>query len=181
MTTARRSPPFATTEPLLLTMLTRFTNRRRHAAHARELYESIVTQSRRAAFFTAAGVPDDLEGRLELLLLHTAIALDILNQRGASPQLTQALTEAFVEDVDDNLREVGLSDLRIPAKVKRAAAALLERHTDYALARREGDVAFQAMLERHFRPLPGGPGVDVATLARLAAEEPAAATFEQIR
>jgi cytochrome b pre-mRNA-processing protein 3 len=44
------------------------------------------------------------------------------------------LTEAFVIDLDDSLREMAVGDLAVPRHVKRAVAALHDRHAAYGAA-----------------------------------------------
>lgn len=49
-------------------------------------------------------------------------------------RVARLLTETFVTDIDDGLREMGVGDLAVPGKVKRAAQALGERCAAYARA-----------------------------------------------
>jgi cytochrome b pre-mRNA-processing protein 3 len=51
------------------------------------------------------------------------------------------LSEAFVTDVDDALREMGVGDMSVPKKVKRAAQALGERCLAYRRAAQAADPA----------------------------------------
>ena len=41
------------------------------SAEAQELYIALVEQSRKAFFYTDCAVPDTLDGRFEIILLHT--------------------------------------------------------------------------------------------------------------
>lgn len=153
----------------LETMVVRSFRRSRQTAKAREIYGSIVAQARQPSHFTEGGVPDTLEGRLELLLLFIVVVLVRLQrEQGDGPELAQALSETFVEDVDDNLREVGISDLKVPAKVKKAAAALLERHADYAGALAKDDGALEPAIARHFGALAHAGSLNSARLAEVA-------------
>lgn len=49
-------------------------------------------------------------------------------------RLARLTTEAFVTDIDDCLREMGVGDLTVPKKVKRTAQALGERCLAYRRA-----------------------------------------------
>lgn len=99
----------------------------------RDLYDAIVAQARTPGFYRELQVPDTIEGRFELIVLHIALVLDRLGRQGAAgQQLAQSLTESFVTDMDDTLREMGISDLGVPRRVKKAAAALYERGQAYA-------------------------------------------------
>jgi cytochrome b pre-mRNA-processing protein 3 len=48
--------------------------------------------------------------------------------------LQRTIIETFVTDMDDNMREMGVGDLSVPRKVKRAAAGLMERMDQYRAA-----------------------------------------------
>ena len=91
-----------------------------------------MTAARQPFFYKDMGVPDTPEGRFELVSLHLFLALESLNQqRSAELDLTQRTIEAFVTDMDDCMREMGVGDLAVPKKVKRAAAAFYERAGAY--------------------------------------------------
>jgi cytochrome b pre-mRNA-processing protein 3 len=64
--------------------------------------------------------------------------------KGIAPKgmdITQGAIEAFVTDMDDCLREMGVGDLTVPKKVKRAAAAFYERSGVYRAALSSSDEA----------------------------------------
>lgn len=102
---------------------------------ARELYGSIVTQARNPALYAAWGVPDTAQGRFEMIVLHLVLVQRRLAAEGAGGQeLAQALSEAFVLDMDDSMRELTFGDLAVPREIKRATAALFDRHRAYLAA-----------------------------------------------
>jgi cytochrome b pre-mRNA-processing protein 3 len=104
------------------------------------LYDSIVAQSRTEIFYRGLEVPDTMEGRFELIVLHTHLVLERLRREGDVGQaLSRALIEAFVADMDASMREIGIADLGVPRRVKRAAAALFERSHAYAAAQHATD------------------------------------------
>ena len=49
-----------------------------------DLYGAIVAQSRRAAFYTGYGVPDTVDGRFDLIVLHIVLLLACLDRGGPS-------------------------------------------------------------------------------------------------
>lgn len=64
--------------------------------------------------------------------------------------LSRAGIEAFVTDMDDCMREMGVGDLTVPKKVKRAAAAFYERAQQYRQALADdGDRPLASVLLRH--------------------------------
>jgi len=94
-----------------------------------------VAQARQPAFFTRYGVVDSPEGRTGVIILLLFPLLDRL-QGGATRarRVARFLCETFVTDIDDCLREMGVGDLSVPKKVKRAAQALGERCLAYRRA-----------------------------------------------
>lgn len=109
---------------------------------ARELYGAIVTEARRETYYAAWGVADRPEGRLEMILVLMVAVLARLEAEGQPGQaLARALTEHMIIDLDDNFREMGIGDLTVPKRVKKAAAALFDRHRDYRAALAQGDDA----------------------------------------
>lgn len=99
---------------------------------AEELYGSVVTAARQPAFYDRLGVADTPEGRFELVAIHLFLALETLRGKGrAADELARRTIETFVIDMDDCMREMGVGDLTVPKKVKRAAAAFYERAASY--------------------------------------------------
>lgn len=97
-----------------------------------DIYERIVAQARDPAFFRDMGVPDSMEGRIEMIMLHLVLMLERLKTEGAAGQrLGQRLMEHLVADLDDALRQIGIGDMGVPRRVKKAAAAFTERSRDY--------------------------------------------------
>ncbi len=116
-------------------MLNWLTRRSVHTRTAGVIYGSIVASARQPAFYTDWGVPDTREGRFEMIALHVALVMQRLAAiQPDGPQLARQVAETFMTDMDDNMREIGIGDLAVPKKIKRAAAALYDRHRDYAAA-----------------------------------------------
>lgn len=143
-------------------MLNWLKTRSEDRCRAKDLYGAIVTGARQPAFYSGCGVEDTPEGRYELIALHLFLVIERLKGGGAqADRVAQRVLEAFVTDMDDCMREMGVGDLSVGKKVKRSAAGLYERFASYrkALTVSEADLAEQI----------GGfvPGkVDAAVLAR---------------
>lgn len=100
-----------------------------------DLYGAVVAEARRPVFFTSFGVQDTPEGRAGLLILLLYPVLERLQAGSrAAQRFARLLTETYVTDMDDCLREMGVGDMAVPKKVKRAAQALGERCRAYAEA-----------------------------------------------
>ncbi len=119
-------------------MLAWFNSRSADDAKAAELYGAVVAQARQPAFYAECGIEDTPEGRYELIVLHLVLILERLT--GAAEgraELGRSVVETFVRDMDDNLREMGVGDLSVPKKVKKAAAGLYDRASEYRIAMRD--------------------------------------------
>src|SRR6476619_6424296 len=81
------------------------------------IYGMIVTQAREPLFYRDLGVPDTVNGRFDLLLMHLWLVLRRLKSAGGGRELSQALFDHFCNDMDDNLRELGVSDLKVPKRM----------------------------------------------------------------
>ena len=133
------------------------------------LYGMIVTQARLPAFYADYGVPDTVEGRFDLIVLHLVLLLRRLaRENGAARSLGQRLFDTFCRDLDSNLREMGIGDLAVPKHMRRFAEAFYGRQAAYV-------AAFDAADERDFekalaRNIFQTEGIDdrVARLARYA-------------
>lgn len=100
-----------------------------------QLYERIVAQARSAAFYRDHGVPDTMEGRFDMIVLHLFLVRERLKREGAAGQrLGQIVLEHLIADMDDALRQIGIGDMGVPHRVKKAAAAFGERAKAYSAA-----------------------------------------------
>jgi len=105
------------------------------AKTATELYGSIVAQARNPEFYHSFGVADVAEKRYEMIVLHIVLVLERLRGLGEHGKaISQALVEAFVRDLDGSMREMAVSDTRVPSKVKKAAGGLHDRDALYRTA-----------------------------------------------
>ena len=99
------------------------------------LYGMIVAQARTAAFYRSYGVPDTVNGRFEMVVLHAVLVLRRLESEPAPVRgLGQALFDRFCADMDGNLREMGVGDLAVPDRMRRIGEAFYGRQAAYAAA-----------------------------------------------
>ncbi len=95
------------------------------------LYGTIVAQARAKALYQHFGVPDTVNGRLEMILLHVVLLLRRLNDEPDGAPLGQAVFDLFCQDMDDNLREMGVGDLAVPQRDARIGEAFYGRQAAY--------------------------------------------------
>ncbi|MFA6266413.1 MAG: ubiquinol-cytochrome C chaperone family protein [Pseudolabrys sp.] len=128
------------------------------------LYGMIVAQARLPVFYRDYAVADTINGRFDLVVLHLALVLDRMTENGVLNAAGQALFDHFCRDMDDNLREMGISDLKVPKEMKVMGQAFYGRSRAYleALGNRRALVAALA------RNIYGGAPSAVQAAPRLA-------------
>jgi cytochrome b pre-mRNA-processing protein 3 len=145
------------------------------------LYAEAVAAARDPWFYRDLAVPDTLDGRFDLIALHVSLLIHRLRQAPEpGPALAQAVFDAMFSDMDNNLREIGVSDLSIGKRVRAMWNAFHGRARAYEAALQAGDRAgLQAALARNVwrgRAPPGAAAslanVVLAQAAHLA-EQPA--------
>ncbi|HLZ06472.1 MAG TPA: ubiquinol-cytochrome C chaperone family protein [Bradyrhizobium sp.] len=98
------------------------------------IYGMIVTQAREPLFYRDLGVPDTVNGRFDLLLLHLWMVLRHLRTISGGTELAQALFDHFCADMDANLREMAVGDLAVPKKMQALGEAFYGRSAAYDMA-----------------------------------------------
>lgn len=124
----------------MLDWLTRRPGLKRKAG---DLYGMVVAAARQPSFYGPGRALDTPEGRLELVALHLFLVAERVKTLTTDGEaLAQHLIEAFVTDMDDCMREMGVGDLTVPKRVKKAAALFYDRAGAYraALAAPAADV-----------------------------------------
>jgi cytochrome b pre-mRNA-processing protein 3 len=101
----------------------------------RDLYGTIVAQARSSAFYSSYGVPDTVEGRFDLIVLHLVLLLARLDRDETGGRgVGQQLFDVFCRDLEDNLREMGVGDLAVPKRMRRFGEAFYGRQAAYRSA-----------------------------------------------
>jgi cytochrome b pre-mRNA-processing protein 3 len=114
------------------------------------VYGAIVAAARQPKFYAEWGVPDTLDGRFDLLVLHVYLVLDRLRSFGTeADELRQALTDRFFAEMDAALREVGVGDLTVGKKVRKMAEAFFGRSTAYTAAMAKGELELSEAFARN--------------------------------
>jgi cytochrome b pre-mRNA-processing protein 3 len=143
-------------------MLSQLFRRTPQARSIAALYGTIVAQARVPVFYQIYGVPDTVNGRLEMIMLHAVLALQRLEGEAAPVRaLGQGVFDLFCRDMDDSMREIGVGDLAVPRKMRRIGEAFYGRQAVYRAALAAADDApLIAALDRNV--FAGAPERDAA-------------------
>jgi cytochrome b pre-mRNA-processing protein 3 len=160
----------------------RLLGRHRHERTGYQLYGAAVAAAREPALYAGLGVPDTLDGRFDLVGLHVFL---LIRRLGALPPpgvaLAQAVFDAMFNDMDLNLREMGVGDLSVGKRVRAMWEAFHGRCAAYQAALGAGDAKLLAeALERNvWRGK--APGDASAALARLVLAQDAHLARQDLR
>ncbi|MEQ7874101.1 ubiquinol-cytochrome C chaperone family protein [Sphingomonas sp. ASV193] len=95
---------------------------------AAALYSHLVAEARRPGWYTAGGVPDTIDGRFRVLATLAALAtLRLEAGDEAAVRHSVRLTEAFVDDMEAQLREAGIGDPTVGKRVRALVGSLAKR------------------------------------------------------
>ncbi|MEM7444831.1 MAG: ubiquinol-cytochrome C chaperone family protein [Pseudomonadota bacterium] len=133
---------------------------------ATSAYQTIVSQARLPFFYLDCGVPDTLDGRFDLIVLHAFLLMHRTAGEGeVADQFNQTVFDVMFADMEGNLRTMGVSDLRIGKKVKEMARAFYGRSVAYreALADTD-DAALYDALQRNLYRLADPRDVELASM-----------------
>jgi cytochrome b pre-mRNA-processing protein 3 len=113
------------------------------------IYGMIVTQAREPLFYRDLAVPDTVNGRFDLLLLHLWMVLRHLRALPGGAELSQALFDHFCADMDANLRELAVGDLTVPKKMQALGEAFYGRSAAYDMALTDSEEALAQAICRN--------------------------------
>jgi len=113
-------------------MILRFFRRDDGGETIQRLYGAIVARSRDPVFYLDYKVPDSVEGRFEMILVHAFLLFHRLRAESEERRrLGQRVFDVFCTDMDANLREMGVGDLTVPKKMKRVTESFYGRVSVY--------------------------------------------------
>ncbi|MEN3950368.1 ubiquinol-cytochrome C chaperone family protein [Iodidimonas sp. SYSU 1G8] len=123
---------------------------------ANALYNTLVGQSRQPAFYLDGGVPDTLDGRFDMIVLHAFLVMRRLRDGGERGEtLSQVLFDEMFSDMDRSLREMGVGDMGIGKRVRAMGKAFMGRVKAYDEGLDTGgDALEQALLRNLYRSAP---------------------------
>jgi cytochrome b pre-mRNA-processing protein 3 len=145
--------------------------RRKHEATIDGLYGAIVAQARDPFFYRELGVPDTIEGRFDMVVLHVHLLFRRLaTENDAVRTVGQGVFDRFVADMDASLREIGIGDLAVPKRMRSMGEAYYGRAAAYdeALARPADDQLADALRRNVYNGQAHAGAVQLAHYVRRA-------------
>jgi cytochrome b pre-mRNA-processing protein 3 len=134
---------------------------------AAQIYVGVVAAARAPFFYEHLAVPDTVEGRYEMIVLHLILALRRLRDPPAGQRrLAQALMDYMAADLDRSIRELGVGDLGVARFMKRLGEGVYGRAAAYDAALDNNDKA--ALTRALLRNLYAGVEPEGRILAMIA-------------
>lgn len=117
-------------------------------------YAHLTAAARQPRLYESLGVPDTVMGRLEMLSAVLILYFRRTRVSGTSGQeIAQQIVDAFFQDVDHSIRELGISDVGVPKRMKKLAGRFYGRLESYAAALDASDEEVLAQaLKRNIYP-----------------------------
>ncbi|AOF89127.1 ubiquinol-cytochrome C chaperone family protein [Sinorhizobium sp. RAC02] len=117
-------------------------------------YATLTTAARRPYLYEVLDVPDTVMGRFEMLSAILILYFRRTRKSDTSGQeIAQEIVDAFFEDVDHSIRELGVGDVGVPKRMKKFAGMFYGRLESYAAALDSADrEALAAALRRNIYP-----------------------------
>lgn len=123
-------------------------------------YTALVEQARQPVFYINSVVPDTLDGRFDMIVMHVVLVFRRLNTGDSEAKaFGQHIFDIFIQDMDRSLREIGVGDVSIPKKMKKVGRSYYGRSEVYqdALERRDADALAAAIDRNIFTDEANGP------------------------
>lgn len=143
-----------------------FSRKKSNAAIVKNQYEILTNAARRELFYTDMNVPDTVMGRFNMLTIHLTIYLRHTRQASEPvKELAQEIVDAFFEDIDHSIREIGIGDASVPKRMKKLAKMFYGRADAYGRALdNNNQEEMEAALARNLFPEQDAP--DLSLLAQ---------------
>lgn len=119
-------------------------------------YAALTAMARQPGFYADLDVPDTVMGRFEML---SAVMILFFRRTRSSEtsgqEIAQEIVDAFFQDIDYSIRELGIGDNGVPKRMKKLAGMFYGRLESYAAAMDRNDrEALAQALRRNIYPEP---------------------------
>lgn len=123
-------------------ILSLFRKKRSNSAIIKRQYEELTDAARQLTFYQDMNVPDTVLGRFEMLSIFMMVYLRATKDKGEAVEgLAQDIIDAFFEDIDHSIRELGIGDAGVPKRMKKLAGMFYGRADSYGKAIEKDDIS----------------------------------------
>lgn len=139
---------------------------------AAALYTKAMKASRLPVFYKDMAVPDTMDGRYDLLMIHMFLILHrLLDKDSTQPDdLSQALFDVCFADIDQALRESGVGDMKIGKHMKKMMLAFNGRMHAYEAAEGDKKALEEAVARNLYGTLENPPAKAIKAMAAYIAD-----------
>jgi cytochrome b pre-mRNA-processing protein 3 len=120
------------------------------------LYAAIVGRARAPHWYEAGAVTDSIDGRFDMIAAVLSLVLLRLEEEEAAIPFGTQLTEVFIDDMDGQLRQIGIGDIVVGKHVGKMMGMLGGRLGAYRDGFTSGDLA-PALVRNLYRDQPPAP------------------------
>jgi cytochrome b pre-mRNA-processing protein 3 len=175
--------PDPTTETRRTSWRSWFARKPRDRDRLLPLYEAVVAAGRDPFWYRDGQVPDTVGGRFDMIAAITALVLVRLEaeEGDEAKHMSVMLTELFIADMDESLRQIGIGDYVVGKHVGRMVGALGGRLSAFRQAVMDGE--FLGPVRRNiFHEAPPSESAEAAVAERLTlfSDQLAAVPLERI-
>lgn len=117
----------------------------------RALYIQIIGKARESHWYEQGDVPDTLDGRFDMMAVVLSLILLRLEDDDGARQESAWLTEIFIDDMDSQLRELGIGDVIVGKHIGKMMSALGGRIGAYRDSLNGGDDFGAVVIRNVFR------------------------------
>ena len=129
------------------------------------LYTAVVAKGRAEHWYLAGAVPDTVDGRFDMIAAILTLVLLRLETDPAGAETNARITERFIDDMDGQLRQMGIGDIVVGKHIGKMMSMLGGRLGAYRDALAAGDLS-PALVRNLYRgeipPAPALAHVDAA-------------------
>lgn len=122
------------------------------------LYTAAVARAREPHWYLEGEVPDTVDGRFDAIAAVLSMVMLRLEREPAGAEPAARLAERFVDDMDAQLRQIGIGDITVGKHIGRMMAALGGRMGAYREALAAGRPLDEALVRNLYRGQAPSPG-----------------------
>ena len=124
------------------------------------LYTAIVARARAPHWYLAGAVPDTVDGRFDMVAAILSFVLLRLETDPDGPVPSARLAERFVDDMDGQLREIGIGDIIVGKHIGKMMSMLGGRLGAYRHGLAGGDLDAAIVRNIYRGSVPAAPAID---------------------